>query len=166
MDNKGKLEAIDDIRTYANLLMLKNPDLDYAEASKRAKRELFGPDLNIPQYDAEAKNVKEQTEGNVSYEEIASKELSNAIRVELYTEDQLKEIIIAKRMGINVEEFINIFYTPMQIRVITMAASLGKDINPYITNLYFDPEEEMRRLETDTTTSDTDNKIYLLDKGA
>ena len=161
-----RLEMIDDIRKYANLLMLSDPSLDYAAASKKAKVELFGQDLNVPRYVEEETAIENETTENVSYGEIASRELANTIRVELYTEEQLKEIIIAKRMGVNVDEFINIFYTPMQIRVITMASALGKDITPYTTNLYFDPEEEMKRLESDISSSDTNNKTYLLDKAS
>ena len=107
-----------------------------------------------------------ETSDNISYGEIASRELANSIRVELYTEEQLKEIIIAKRMGVNVDEFINIFYTPLQIRVITMASALGRDITPYTTNLYFDPEEELKRLENENVDMSKNEKTYLLDKAS
>lgn len=157
---------IDDVRKYANLLMLDDPTLDYAAASKRARLELFGQDLNVSRYVEEEEIIQKETSEIGSYEEIASRELASSIRVELYTEEQLKEIIIAKRMGVNVDEFINIFYTPLQIRVITMASALGKDITPYTTNLYFDPEEEMKKLEADNSSSTSNDKTYLLDKAA
>ena len=158
-----RLEMIDDIRKYANLLMLKDSSLDYASATKKAKLELFGRDLNVSSYIETEEQVENETEDNVSYGEIASRELAGSIRVELYTEEQLKEIIIAKRMGVNVDEFINIFYTPLQIRVITMASALGRDITPYTTNLYFDPEEEMRKLEESEQNQSTTEKTYVLD---
>ena len=59
-------------------------------------------------------------------------------------------------MGVQVEEFINIFYTPEQIRVITLAYSMGKDITSYANNLYFDPKSEMKKLELDA-------KVYVLE---
>lgn len=158
-----RLEMIDDIRKYANLLMLNNPDLDYAEATKKAKLDLFGKELNVTRYIEEEQQVESETVENISYEEIATRELAGSIRVELYTEEQLKEIIIAKRMGVAVEEFINIFYTPLQIRVITMTAALGRDITPYTNNLYFDPEEEMKKLEETEQNSKVSEKTYVLE---
>ena len=53
-------------------------------------------------------------------------------------------------------KFINIFYTPEQIRVITLAYSMGKDITSYANNLYFDPKSEMKKLELDA-------KVYVLE---
>lgn len=161
-----RLGMIDDIRKYANLLMQKDSTLNYAEASKKAKLDLFGKDLDVPRYIEEEEQIQNETSDNVSYGEIASRELADSIRVELYTEEQLKEIIIAKRMGVNVDEFINIFYTPLQIRVITMASALGRDITPYTTNLYFDPEEELRRLESESVENIKNEKTYLLDKAS
>lgn len=157
-----RLGMIDDIREYANLLMQKDPTLNYADACKKAKLDLFGKDLNVPRFTEEKSRVEGEASSNISYSEIANRELGGSIRVELYTEDQLKEIIIAKRMGVDITDFVNIFYTSMQIRVITMASALGRDITPYTTNLYFDPEEEMRRLESETIS----DKTYSLDKAA
>jgi len=161
-----RLEMMDDVRKYANLLMISDPNLQYNEATNRAKKELFGRDLDLVRYNEKEaqKENKVEVDDTVSYVELASRELSKDIRVELYSEEQLKEIIIAKRMGVNVEDFINIFYTPLQIRVITMASSLGRDITPYVTNLYFDPEEEMEKLKH--ADEMTDSKVYMLDNNS
>lgn len=154
-----RLEMIDDIRKYANLLMLEDPTLDYAKATDRAKMEIFGQDLNVPKYVITSKSVDVDVKSKKTLKEIAAEETGGAIRVELYTEEQLKEIIIAKRMGVQVEDFINIFYTPEQIRVITLAYSMGKDITSYANNLYFDPKSELRKLEEES-------KIYVLEQAA
>lgn len=151
-----RLEMIDDIRKYANLLMLEDPTLDYAKATDRAKVEIFGENLNVPKYAITSKSVEVDSKVKKTIKEIAAEETGGAIRVELYTDEQLKEIIIAKRMGVQVEEFINIFYTPEQIRVITLAYSMGKDITSYANNLYFDPKSEMKKLELDA-------KVYVLE---
>lgn len=151
-----RLEMIDDIRKYANLLMLEDPTLDYAKATDRAKVEIFGENLNVPKYTITSKSVEVDSKVKKTIKEIAAEETGGAIRVELYTDEQLKEIIIAKRMGVQVEEFINIFYTPEQIRVITLAYSMGKDITSYANNLYFDPKSEMKKLESDA-------KVYVLE---
>lgn len=150
---------IDDIRKYANLLMLEDPTLDYAKATDRAKMEIFGQNLNVPKYVITSKSVDVDVKAKKTLKEIATEETGGAIRVELYTEEQLKEIIIAKRMGVQVEDFINIFYTPEQIRVITLAYSMGKDITSYANNLYFDPKSELRKLEEES-------KIYVLEQAA
>ena len=161
-----RLEMIDDIRKYANLLMLSNPNINYAEATKKAKISLFGREINFLQSNVAEKNQNIE-EFALSYIDIARRELDGDFRLDLYTEEQLKEIIIAKRMGIAVEEFMNIFYTPLQIRTITLAASLGRDIKPYTTNLYFDPEVEMRKLEEDSDNTTIDDvKVYTKDKAS
>ena len=142
-----RLQMLDDVRNYANLLMQQDNSLNYAEATKKAKLELFGTELNITSYVEEEEIITKEIEETVTYTAIAEKELGDKIRIGLYTEEQLKEILIAKRMGVPVEEFVNIFYTPKQLRVITMASSLGQDIKPYTTNLYFDADEEMAKLQ-------------------
>lgn len=151
-----RLEMIDDIRKYANLLMLEDPKLDYAKATDRAKMEIFGQDLNVPKYSITSKGVEVDVKKEKTLKDIAFEETGGVIKVELYTEEQLKEIIIAKRMGVQIEEFVNIFYTPEQIRVITLAYSMGKDITSYTNNLYFDPKSEMKKLEEDA-------KVYVLE---
>ena len=160
-----RLEMIDDIRKYANLLMLQESGLNYADATKKAKIDLFGSELNFLKHTQEENGI-EIEDSDISYIEIANRELAGKIRVDLYTEEQLKEIIIAKRMGVDVESFINIFYTPMQIRVITLAAALDRDITPYTTNLYFDPKTEMKKLEENSFENLEKDKTYLLDKAA
>ena len=162
-----RLQMLDDVRKYANLLMKKDPNLDYASATKKAKLEMFGIELNIPSY-GEVDDAKEKKKKKISYASIAEKELGDMIRIELYTDEQLKEIIIAKRMGIHVEEFINIFYTPKQIRVITMASALGQDITSYTTNLYFDADQELEKLSNLSEGNDENQnpKTYVIEPAA
>jgi hypothetical protein len=141
-----RLELIDDIRSYANLLMSKDPNLSYNEATKKAKIAIVGYDIKIASYNKEEQKLEDDIGEQTTYKDLAAKEI-HFLKAELYSEGQLKEIIIAYRMGVNLAEFINIFYTPEQIRFITLMATAKLDITPYITNLYFDPEEEMKKLE-------------------
>lgn len=134
-----RLKLIDDIRNKALSLMKEDSSLSYENASKQARIELTGEDTLITKY-------HQGIEMKTSYLEIAKKEISPDIRVDLYQEDQLKEMIVANRLGVDLEEFINIFLTPEQIHFLTLASLKGEDITRYVMNLYFDPEEEMKHL--------------------
>lgn len=159
-----RLELIDDIRNYALNLMKKDPNLDYAEATKQAKLEIIGYDIKITDYNEEKVKVENEIIEDISYKDLAFKELGDMIKTDLYSDLQLKEIVIAKRMGVNVESFINIFFTPEQIRFITFIAIAKQDITPYTTNLTFDPKEEMKKIEGASGDSDPleDGKQYTL----
>lgn len=159
-----RLAFIDDIRNYALALMKKDPNLDYAEATKQAKLAIVGYEIKITDYSKEKTKLEQEVEDNISYKEIAIKELGNVIKIDLYSDLQLKEIVIAKRMGVNVESFINIFFTPEQIRFITFIYASNQDITPYITNISFDPEEEMKKIEENSGDSEPleENKQYTL----
>ena len=152
-----KIELIDDIRILALQLMRENPELDYAAASREAKIKILGSDVNFIMY-SEAK-----AEVELSYRDIAQRELSEDINFELYSESQLKEIVIAHRMGIDVKSFINIFYTPEQIKFITIISAAGMDITPYTNNFQFDPEEELAKLESGASDEVTEGKAYVLE---
>lgn len=158
-----RLELIDDIRKYAVFLMSKDPNLSYDEATKQAKIKLVGYDIKIASYQNEEQSLQQELKNNFSYKDTATKEI-NFLKVELYTDEQLKEMIIANRMGVNLESFINIFYTPAQIRFITLMSAAEKDITPYTTNVCFDPEEEMKKIDGTSGESDPleGNKQFTL----
>ncbi len=143
-----RLKLIDDIRTQALSMMKEDANLSYEDASKKARMELTGEDTLITRY-------HQGIEMKKSYLEIAKKEISSNIRVDLYQEDQLKEMIVASRLGVDLEEFINIFLTPDQIHFITLASLKGEDVTKYVMNLYFDPKEEMERLMSEEMQNDS-----------
>ncbi len=149
-----RLKLIDDIRTRALSMMKDETNLSYEEASKKARIELTGEDTLVTRY-------HQGIEMKQSYLEIAKKEINSNIRVDLYQEEQLKEMIVANRLGVDLEEFINIFLTPKQIHFITLASLKGEDITKYVMNLYFDPEEEMERL----MSGELENEIPVMDAG-
>ena len=96
-----------------------------------------------------------------SYLDIAKREISPNIRVDLYQEEQLKEMIVANRLGVDLEEFINIFLTPEQIHFITLASLKGEDITKYVMDIQFDPKEEMQKLSNEEMQSQNGyQKIY------
>ncbi len=134
-----RLKLIDDIRNKALSFMKEDATLSYETASQKARIELTGEDVLVTRY-------HQGIEMKQSYLEIAKKEISPNIRVDLYQEEQLKEMIVANRLGVDLEEFINIFLTPEQIHFITLASLKGEDITKYVMDLYFDPKEEMDRL--------------------
>ncbi len=135
-----RLKLIDDVRTRALSLMKEDATLTYDVASREAKISLVGADVLITKY-------HQPVELGDSILEIAKRELPPTIRVDLYQEDQLREMIAANRLGVDLDSFINIFLTPEQIRFITLVALSGGDINPYVMDLHFDPKEEMNKLK-------------------
>lgn len=156
-----RLKLIDDIRNKALSLMENDASLSYENASKQARIELVGENTLVTKY-------HQGIEMKHSYLEIAKKEISPNIRVDLYQEDQLKEMIVANRLGVNLEEFINIFLTPEQIHFITLASLKGEDITKYVLDLYFDPQEEMKKLfgselEQSNTSANGYQKVFTND---
>lgn len=153
-----RLKLIDDIRNKALSFMKEDSSLSYEEASQKARMELTGEDVLVTRYHQGIKMKH-------SYLEIAKKEIPSSIRADLYQEDQLKEMIVANRLGVNLEEFINIFLTPEQIHFITIASLKGEDITKYVMNLYFDPEEEMNKLmESDSKEKESGyQKVFAND---
>lgn len=149
-----RLKLIDNIRNKALSLMENDASLSYEEASKQARMELVGEDTLVTKYHQGIKMKH-------SYLEIAKREISPNIRVDLYQEEQLKEMIVANRLGVNLEDFINIFLTPEQIHFITLASLKGEDITKYVLDLYFDPQEEMKKLlGTNLEESNTNESGY------
>ncbi len=135
-----RLKLIDDIRKKALDFMKEDSSLTYDVASKNAKVQLVGSDILITEY-------RQPVDNQESVLEIAKKELSPNIRVNLYQEDQLREMIVANRLGVDIESFVNIFLTPEQIHFLTVASLSGKDITPYMSDVQFNPQEEMKKLE-------------------
>ncbi len=154
-----RLKLIDDVRTRALSLMQEDRTLTYDVASREAKISLVGADVLITKY-------HQPIELEDSILEIARQELPPTIRVDLYQENQLREMIAANRLGVNIEDFVNIFLTPEQIRFIALVALGGGDITPYVTNLHFDPKEEMEKLKQQEETLEHQKdyqKVYTPD---
>jgi len=162
-DLSGELEKLylmDDIRKLANELIRKGDfaETEYNLASTQAKVLILGSD--IPYLTQVRKEIGKEPEE--VYKQMAREELPASIKVELYTDAQLKEMIIAHRMGVDLESFINIFFEPEQIEYITLISAAGMDITPYITDLKFDPKKEREKLKIDNNGSGSSdgNKVY------
>lgn len=144
-----RLKLIDDIRNKALSFMAEDSTLTYDIASSKAKSELIGED-SITKYH-QGIDMKE------TIVEIAKRELGDTIRVDLYQEDQLKEMIVANRLGVDVSSFVSIFLTPEQIHFITLVALKGDDISRYMLDFQFDPKEEMEKLMKEESTNEKEN---------
>lgn len=134
-----RLKLIDDIRTKALSYMEEDSTLTYDIASSKAKKELTGENISITKY-------HQGIEMKDTIMDIAKRELGEEIRVDLYQEEQLKEMIVAKRLGVDVGSFVSIFLTPKQIHFITLATLKGEDITRYMLDFQFDPDEELEKL--------------------
>lgn len=83
--------------------------------------------------------VKEETHW---WRDCAQRELPDAdYYVKNFTEEQLKELVVANRTGHDISVFADSGQTPEQMRFICLSAEAGEDVTPYIHNLDFDPEE-------------------------
>lgn len=152
-----RLKLIDDVRLKALSMMKEDSSLTYEAASRDAKIQITGEDALITKY--------HQEEEQISFLELAKQELSSEIRVDLYQDEQLKEMIVANRLGVHLEDFINIFLSPEQIRFLTLVSLRGEDVEKYISDLHFNPDEEMKKLLGEESTTEKDashQKQYTL----
>ena len=70
----------------------------------------------------------------------AERELPDAdYYIENFTEEQLRELVIANRTGHDISVFADPRQTPEQLRYIYKSAEAGEDVTYYIHNLNFDP---------------------------
>jgi len=151
----NKIKKIDEIRVLALEYLSMNKASTYQDAWRDALEKIIGSkDSKFLTSVEEGKNIVD----------MAKEELSSGIKTELYTEEQLKQMIIAKRMGIDVSSFINVFFTAEQIKFITIVAAGGMDIEPYKTNLKFDPEQELEKLysSSDSDSGKEEDKVLVL----
>ncbi len=121
-------------------IMKEKPDMIYPEAWEEAMKELFGSYFPMIQHN----NSQELDE---IIESKAKSELNPELRVDFYDSEQLMAILAAKRMGVeDIEEYVNIFQTPEQIRFLALASLMKIDVTPYALDLKFDPDVEMKKL--------------------
>lgn len=109
-------------------------------------KQLNPPEVEHPPYeigagmgwDAEKKPIAKE-EGHW-WRDCAERELPyGEYYVKNFTEEQLKELVVANRTGHDISVFADPRQTPEQLRYIYRSAEGGEDISKYIHNLDFDP---------------------------
>ena len=171
MANKHNIELVDDIRSVALNLMKEKPELSYADAYEMARKNLIG-ETKVTDYVAPPLKVvykNENGEEVVLYEEMPSiaemepikEHRSDGYSAEVtnyyeqyvkdnlptidpyqYTIDQLKSLVVAHKMEVDINLLADPNYSPKQIDFLAIMAASGRDIKKYKGNYTFDPTVE------------------------
>jgi len=156
------LELREDIRKIALEIEKTNPEINYAEASAQAEELILGKKNTrylSPTYEIGKSKTDEQS---LRVLEHARKELPAEIDLGLYSEEQLKQLMIANKTGVNVMTLDSSF-SAEQIMFITIVSGMNMDITPFINNSNFDPQTEYERLNNDQGTDEgkEEDKVYV-----
>ncbi len=174
MANKHNIELVDNIRNSAVLLMKERPDLSYADAYEMVRRRLLGdtkvtdyvePPLKVVYKNdsgeevvlyeempsmAENKPIKEHRSDGYSaevtnyYEQYVRDNLPT-INPYQYTIDQLKSLVVAHKMEVDISLLADPNYSPKQIDFLAIMAASGRDIQSYKGNYTFEPTVEFEK---------------------
>lgn len=153
MSSKKTLDLIDDIRNDALISMRENPNLNYQDAFKNAKKELIG-DENILDFKFKPFNIEfdesltiNNIENNENdyYTEVKN-ELGKYINVNDFSNEQLDEFTIALKMGVDITKFADNKYSPKQLNFLCLLLSSGKSIDEYRNNYDFDPNLAIQKI--------------------
>ena len=163
MSNIKNLELIDDIRRDAIIFMEQDSSLDYIKATNKARENLIGNQkitsvdlkpftVNIDDSLTVNDNIndisKPHEEEDLYLKELKEK-LKGIINVDIYDKEQLRQILIGKEMGINIDTLKKIAdnkYSYEQIRYLCVMSTCGMDISKYIGDYDFNPLQAFAEL--------------------
>lgn len=152
MTNYKNVELIDDIRNDALILMSHDPNLSYLEAYNKAMKELIGDknilsaDLSEFDINISANLIKSKNNNKDLYLEQLKDMLSEDIDVSMFDKQQLRELSMGKKIGIDIKQIADNNYNPSQIKCLCIMLSMGKDIDEYKGNYTFDPLEVFKNI--------------------
>ncbi len=152
MSNIKTMELIDEIRHDALILMNSRPDLSYTEAYDLARQNLIG-DSSITDFQFKPLSIsleitdnKKNIEGdssfessNLTYVDESIKEISGIIDIANYDQAQLKQYVIAHKMGVDISKFASELYSPEQVRFLSIMLASGRNVDKYLNDYNFDP---------------------------
>lgn len=152
MSNIKTMELIDGIRHDALILMNSRPGLSYTEAYDLARQNLIG-DNNITDFQfkplsisLEITDTKKNIDGdstfessNLTYMDESIKEISRIIDVANYDQAQLKQYVVAHKMGVDISKFASELYSPEQIKFLSIMLASGRNVDKYLDDYNFDP---------------------------
>ena len=161
MANYKNLELRDGILKDAKILMNQNPNLKYEEAYEMAKKNLIGDnnllDLNIKNFDLEFEdklisnvdyNQGEKTIKSENRDDDYYAPLKSLIDINEYTNQQLKQYLIGYNMGLDITTFANPNFEPRQIKFLCTMMVAGKDVDEYLNDYDFDPNDIFSEVAT------------------
>lgn len=152
MSNIKTMELIDGIRHDALILMNSRPDLSYTEAYDLARQNLIG-DNSITDFQFKPLSIsleiadnKKTIEGdssfessNLTYMDESIKEISGIIDIANYDQAQLKQYVIAHKMGVDISKFASELYSPEQVKFLSIMLASGRNVDKYLNDYNFDP---------------------------
>lgn len=152
MANTKTMELIDGIRHDALILMSSRPSLSYAEAYDLARQNLIG-DNKITEFQFkplsisfEMNDAKKNIDGDKTFDSLNStyldesiKEISGMIDVANYNQAQLKQYVVAHKMGVDISKFASELYSPEQVKFLSIMLASGRNVDKYIDDYNFDP---------------------------
>ncbi len=152
MANTKTIELIDGIRHDALILMRSRPELTYPEAYDMARQNLIGDNvitefqfkpLSISLELPDAKKELNVTDTSImlgaNYMDESLKEIENIIDVASYSQAQLKQYVIAHKMGVDISIFANELFSPEQVKFLSIMLASGRNIDKYLNDYNFDP---------------------------
>ncbi len=152
MSNIKTMKLIDEIRHDALILMNSRPDLSYTEAYDLARQNLIG-DSSITDFQFKPLSIsleitdnKKNIEGdssfessNLTYMDESIKEISGIIDIANYDQAQLKQYVIAHKMGVDISKFASELYSPEQVKFLSIMLASGRNVDKYLNDYNFDP---------------------------
>lgn len=164
MSDYSNVKLIDQIRHDALMLLKsRNNTISYGEAFELAKTNLIGrqkvTDVVIGPFSLEInlgnKNTltgvsEEVLEDNIDnfYVREAKKVLKNKINIANFDDAQLKALLVADSMGVDITKFASEEFSAEQINFFAVLLSSGEQIDEYLNNPGFDPNIEFTKLAT------------------
>ena len=150
MRDYKKIELIDDIRNDAVIKMIENPSLSYIDAYEEAKKELIG-DNKIT--DVELKNYEINIDSNLindnnekNYYDQLKNILKDDINTNEFNDEQLRELSIGKKMGVDISKIADKNYNVAQLKCLIVMLSMGKNIDSFKGNYSFEPMEVFKNI--------------------
>lgn len=152
MANIKTMELIDGIRHDALILMDSRKDLTYPEAYDLARQNLIGDSvitdfqfkplsisLEIPNEKKEIKVTSDADLMGATYMDESIRDIEKIINIENYSQAQLKQYVIAHKMGVDISKFASELFSPEQVKFLSVMLASGRNIDQYLDDYNFDP---------------------------
>ncbi|MCM1053868.1 MAG: hypothetical protein NC483_07850 [Ruminococcus sp.] len=152
MANIKTMELIDGIRHDALILMNSRGDLTYPEAYDLARQNLIGDNaitdfqfkplsisLELPNEKKDINVTGNSELRGVTYMDDSIREIENIIDVTNYSQAQLKQYVIAHKMGVDISKFASELFSPEQVKFLSVMLASGRNIDKYLDDYNFDP---------------------------
>lgn len=109
---------------------------------KSASSEQPSEQIELTDEQKEDLEVLEKLDGlDTDFYENIRNQLKDIINVSEFNDDQLEQLYIGSRMGVDITKIANNKFQPAQIKFLCVMMASGKNIDVYTTDYNFDPEQ-------------------------